>query len=106
MIVAVNAHPLIVPRVRDYFEHDLKLDEATRSTWIHHWLGEALKANLSASPETGRYRQGDAITVADIYLVSDATAAISSGSIWRRIRRRAVSSARACRTMPSRGRIP
>jgi maleylacetoacetate isomerase len=78
MIVASDAHPLIVPRVREYMEHELKLDEPTRNAWIHHWLGEALKAletNLASSPETGRYCQGDVITIADICLVSHATGA-------------------------------
>ena len=78
MIVACDAHPLIVPRVREYLEHELKLDEAARNRWIHHWLGEALKAlerNLADNPETGRYCQGDAITVADICLVGHATGA-------------------------------
>lgn len=78
MIVACDAHPLVVPRVREYLEHELKLDEPARNRWIHHWLGEALKAletNLAGSPETGRYCQGDAMTVADICLVSHATGA-------------------------------
>lgn len=78
MIVAADAHPLVVPRVRDYLEHELKIDEAARTKWIHHWLGEALKAietNLAASSETGRYCQGDAVTVADICLVSHAVGA-------------------------------
>jgi maleylacetoacetate isomerase len=78
MIVAADAHPLIVPRVREYLEHELKLDEPARDRWIHHWLAEALKAleaNLAGSPDTGRYCQGDAITVADICLVSHATGA-------------------------------
>lgn len=78
MIVAADAHPLVVPRVRDYLEHELKIDEAARTKWIHYWLGEALKAietNLAASSETGRYCQGDAVTVADICLVSHAVGA-------------------------------
>jgi maleylacetoacetate isomerase len=78
MIVAADAHPLIVPRVRDYMEQELKLGESARTRWIHHWLGEALKAletNLANNPETGRYCQGDAISVADICLVSHATGA-------------------------------
>jgi maleylacetoacetate isomerase len=77
-IVACDAHPLIVPRVREYLEHELKIDEAARTKWIHHWLGEALKAlerNLANSPETGRYCQGDSVTVADICLVSHAVGA-------------------------------
>ena len=77
-IVACDAHPLIVPRVREYLEHELKLDEAARIKWIHHWMGEAFKAletNLANSRETGRYCQGDAITIADICLVSHVVGA-------------------------------
>jgi maleylacetoacetate isomerase len=77
-IVACDSHPLLVPRVREYLEHELKLDEPTRITWIQHWIGEALKAietNLANSKETGRYCQGDNITVADICLVSQAVGA-------------------------------
>ena len=62
-IVACNSHPLLVPRIREYLEHELKLDEPTRLKWIHNWIGQALKAleaNLAASKETGRYCQGDA----------------------------------------------
>jgi maleylacetoacetate isomerase len=77
-IVACDSHPLVVPRVREYLEDELKLDEPTRLKWIHNWIGEALKAleaNLSGSRETGRYCQGDAISIADICLVSQATGA-------------------------------
>jgi maleylacetoacetate isomerase len=77
-IVACDSHPLLVPRVREYLEHELKLDEAERLKWIHHWIGAALgalEANLAASHETGRYCQGDAVTIADICLVSQAVGA-------------------------------
>jgi maleylacetoacetate isomerase len=76
-IVACDSHPLIVPRVREYMEHELKLDEATRTKWIHNWIGAALKAietNLN-DPRTGKFCQGDQLTVADICLVSQAVGA-------------------------------
>jgi maleylacetoacetate isomerase len=77
-IVACDSHPLIVPRVREYLEHEFKLDEAARLKWIRHWLGEALaalEANLSGSNETGHYCHEDAITLADICLVSQGVGA-------------------------------
>jgi maleylacetoacetate isomerase len=77
-IVACDSHPLLVPRVREYMEHELKLDEPTRIKWIHHWIGEALRAietNLANSKETGRFCQGDAVTIADICVVSQAVGA-------------------------------
>ena len=78
MIVACDAHPLIVPRVRSYLEKELKLDEPTRLKWIRHWIGEALAAletHLSRDPQTGRFCHRDSVTMADICLVSHAVGA-------------------------------
>jgi maleylacetoacetate isomerase/maleylpyruvate isomerase len=74
-IIACDTHPLIVPRVREYLAHEFKIDEAGVLKWGHHWHLEALKAletNLSTSPQTGRYCQGDQITIADICLAGQA----------------------------------
>ena len=72
-IVACDAHPLIVPRVRNYLEHELKLDEPTRLKWVRHWFAEgyrALEAHLGRDKETGPYCHGDTVTLADLCLVS------------------------------------
>jgi glutathione S-transferase len=66
-----------VPRVREYLEHEFKLDEATRTQWCQHWHRAALTA-LEAhlqDPATGRYCHGDAITLADVCLASQAAGA-------------------------------
>ncbi len=76
-IVASDGHPLIVPRVREYLEHELKLDEAQRNKWCQHWLGAALGAietHLATERETGRYCHGNSPTIADICLVSHVVA--------------------------------
>jgi maleylacetoacetate isomerase len=76
-IVACDSHPLIVPRVREYLEHELKIDEPARLAWCRHWHVQALAAletHLSG-PETGRFCHGDHVTVADICLASQVAGA-------------------------------
>ena len=76
-IVACDSQPLIVPRVREYLEHEFKLDEPTRIKWCQHWHTAALTA-LEAhlkDAATGRYCHGDTITLADICLASQAAGA-------------------------------
>jgi glutathione S-transferase len=67
-----------VPRVRNYLERELKLDEPTRLKWIRHWITEtltALETHLGRDPQTGRYCHDDNITMADICVVSHAVGA-------------------------------
>src|SRR5688500_705521 len=68
-IVACDGHPLLVPRVRNYLEKELNIDEPTRTKWCQHWLMEALKAvegHLAKEKETGKFCHGDSPTLADI----------------------------------------
>lgn len=70
-LIACDTHPLIVPRVREYLAERYKIDEAGINEWGRHWHDKALQAletNLASSPETGRYCQGDQLTMADICL--------------------------------------
>jgi maleylacetoacetate isomerase len=76
-LVAADSHPLIVPRVREYLEHEFKLDEAARTKWCQHWHTAALTAletNLQG-PDTGRYCHGDTVTLADVCVASQAAGA-------------------------------
>ena len=77
-IVACDSHPLIVPRVREYLEHEFKLDEptpapngasiGTRPRSLH-------SKRTWKTAATGRYCHGDAITLADVCLASQAAGA-------------------------------
>jgi maleylacetoacetate isomerase len=76
-IVACDSHPLIVPRVREYLEHELHIDEPARLAWCRHWHVQALAALEShlGGPETGRFCHGDQVSIADICLASQAAGA-------------------------------
>jgi maleylacetoacetate isomerase len=72
-IVVADGHPLVVPRIRNYLEKEMRQDEPARNRWLAHWTAEALRAleaHLAREPETGRYCHGDAPSLADICLVS------------------------------------
>jgi len=78
MIVACDAHPLIVPRIRSYLEREMHVDEAARNRWLQHWTLkalEALEAHLANERETSKFCHGDTPTMADICLASQVFAA-------------------------------
>jgi maleylacetoacetate isomerase len=78
LIVACDAHPLIVPRIRNYLEREMHLDEPARNRWLHHWTLQALEtleAHLTKESETGRFCHGDTPTMADICLAGQVFAA-------------------------------
>ncbi|HEX8010037.1 MAG TPA: maleylacetoacetate isomerase [Casimicrobiaceae bacterium] len=78
LIIACDAHPLIVPRIREFLERELRVDEPARNRWLQHWTLEALEAleaHLANERETGRFCHGDVPTLADICLAGQVFAA-------------------------------
>ena len=72
-MVACDAHPLIVPRIRKYLASEYKLDDEGVNRWCQHWfntMSGALEQRLAHDPATGRYCHGDTLTIADLCLVS------------------------------------
>jgi maleylacetoacetate isomerase len=70
LLIACDVHPLNNLRVLKYLTGPLGQDEAVKSRWIAHWVGEGLAALESiAQPRAGRFLFGDGPTLADIYLV-------------------------------------
>jgi maleylacetoacetate isomerase len=81
MIPVAEIHPLMVPRVRNYVEKELKLGEAVRVQWIRHWVGiglGAIEALLASDPRTGKFCHGDTVTMADICLAGQVIGAQNS----------------------------
>src|SRR6185295_6329362 len=77
-MVAMDAHPFIVPRVRKYLEQELRLDEGQRAKWVRHWLdagSRAVEQVLAKDPRSGQFCLGDQVTVADICLAAHLTSA-------------------------------
>jgi maleylacetoacetate isomerase len=75
---AADVHPLIVPRVRNYLDGELHVDEASRMKWLQHWLdagSSAIEQMLCRDPRTGRFCYGDAPTMADVCLIPHVTSA-------------------------------
>lgn len=78
LINVADSHPLIVPRIRNYLTQTMKVDDATRLTWIQHWLSKGLQAMeelLAERKEATKFCHGDIPTLADICLVTQVTPA-------------------------------
>jgi maleylacetoacetate isomerase len=72
-IIAADTHPLIVPRVREFLEKELGVDEPKRTQWIQNWSMtglQAVEAQLARDTQTARFCHGTAPTLADICVVT------------------------------------
>ncbi len=77
-IWVADHHPLIVPRVRSYLRDVLGVGEAQRTAWIRHWFSEGLRvgeAALAADVTTGAFCHGEALSLADLCLMSQVMGA-------------------------------
>ena len=75
MIAVADAHPMSVPRVRNYLANEAKFSPDQVMAWVRHWQSEALAAyetHLARDRATGRFCHGDSPTLADICLAGQA----------------------------------
>jgi maleylacetoacetate isomerase len=75
-MVAMDAHPFIVPRVRKYLQQRFNFSNDAVDEWVCHWLdtgSRAVEDLLARDPRTGKFCVGDRPTVADICLVAHLT---------------------------------
>lgn len=67
-IIACDIHPVDNLRVLKYLTGTLSVSEDEKLNWYHHWIKlgfDALEPQLKATP----YCFGDAVTLADLYLI-------------------------------------
>lgn len=72
LAIACEIHPLNNLRVLRYLVRQLKASDEQKSAWYRHWVEEglaAVEARLLAEGRTGRYALGDAVTLADVFIV-------------------------------------
>jgi maleylacetoacetate isomerase len=79
MILVADMHPLVVPRIRKYVTQDLGHSEEELGAWIGNWtrLGlEAIETHLRDGGHSGKYCEGDEVSLADLCLVPQVGAAM------------------------------
>jgi maleylacetoacetate isomerase len=72
LAIACDIHPLNNLRVLNYLRDQFKLEEDIVMRWYHHWIATgftALETQVRAFSANGRYCYGDAVSLADVYLV-------------------------------------
>jgi maleylpyruvate isomerase len=70
--IACDMHPVNNLSVRQYLKSDMKHSDAEVGVWYEHFIHRGFKpieALLANSTETGRFCQGDEVTLADLCLV-------------------------------------
>jgi maleylacetoacetate isomerase/maleylpyruvate isomerase len=79
MIMVADIHPLVVPRIRKYITQDWGHSDEELGTWIGNWTKvglAAVEAHLADDGTSGKYCEGDRVTMADLCLVPQVGAAM------------------------------
>jgi maleylacetoacetate isomerase len=77
--LGVDSHPLVTIRVLRHLHATRGDDDAAQKAWSRHWLAFGLAGGetlLAGHPDTGRYCHGNRLSLADLYLVPQALAAL------------------------------
>ncbi len=72
-LMVADTHPLVVPRMRKYLTTTGGFDMDAWRAWQMQWFGagmRTLEKRLANDPETGAFCHGDAVTMADICVMS------------------------------------
>jgi maleylpyruvate isomerase len=72
LAIACESHPLNNLRVLRYLVKTLGASEEQKSAWYRYWVEQGLasiEARLVAEQRSGRYALGDAVTLADVFIV-------------------------------------
>ena len=72
LAIACEIHPLNNLRVLRYLVKTLGASEEQKNAWYRHWVEQGLasiEARLVAEQRSGRYALGDAVTLADVFIV-------------------------------------
>lgn len=68
MVLAADAHPLVVVRVRQYLARAIEADPAAIAAWSRHWTAQGLATyeRLLAQRPPKPFALGEMLTIADI----------------------------------------
>jgi maleylacetoacetate isomerase/maleylpyruvate isomerase len=72
LVIACDVHPLNNLGVQQYLRSELEAGDRQVTRWIHHWISRgfgALEQLVARHSADGRHCHGDAVTLADAFLV-------------------------------------
>lgn len=72
LAIACDLHPLNNLRVLNFLGTQYGQDDAGKAAWYQHWVRrelDALEDRLKRDDETGKFCHGDAVTLADVFLI-------------------------------------